>query len=87
MEEIKDNVTFEEILDQSFKRISVGSTVTGTIIEINDKDEIFVDLGYKADGIIPRKEYSNKETANPRDEFKPGDKIKADILKLNSLYN
>ena len=83
MGKFEDNVTFEEILNQSFKQLKVGTTVTGTIIEINDKGEIFVDIGYKADGIIPRREYSSDENANPNDEFKPGDKIKADILKLN----
>ena len=83
MNKFEDNVTFEEILNESFKQIKVGTTVTGTIIEINNKGEIFVDLGYKADGIIPKKEYSSDENANPSDEFKPGDKIKADIIKLN----
>ena len=83
MEKFEDNVTFEEILNESFKQIKVGTTVTGTIIEINKKGEIFVDLGYKADGIIPKKEYSSDENVNPSDEFKPGDKIRADIISLN----
>lgn len=83
MEKIEDNVTFEEILNQSFKKIKVGTTITGTIVEINNKGEIFVDIGYKADGIIPKKEYSFNEDANPNDEFKIGDKITADIIKLN----
>lgn len=83
MEKFEDNVTFEEILNQSFKQIKVGTTVTGTIIEINKKGEIFVDIGYKADGIIPRNEYSFNESANPNEELKIGDKIKADIIKLN----
>ena len=83
MEKIEDNVTFEEILNQSFKKIKVGTTITGTIVEINNKGEIFVDIGYKADGIIPKKEYSFNEDANPNDEFKIGDMITADIIKLN----
>lgn len=83
MENYEENVTFEEILNQSLKQIKVGSTVTGTIININNNGEIFVDIGYKADGIIPKKEYSNDVDANPMDEFKPGDKIKADVIKLN----
>lgn len=83
MENYEENVTFEEILNQSLKKIKVGSTITGTIININNNGEIFVDIGYKADGIITKKEYSNDANANPMDEFKPGDKIKADIIKLN----
>jgi len=83
MENYEENVTFEEILNQSLKQIKVGSTVAGTIININDNGEIFLDIGYKADGIIPKKEYSNNSDVNPMDEFKIGDKIKADIIKLN----
>ena len=83
MENFEDNVTFEEVLEKSFKSIEIGSTVTGKVIEVNSNGEIFIDLGYKADGIIPKSEYSFNENDNPKDEFKPGDKVKAIILKLN----
>lgn len=48
-----------------------------------EKAEIFVDIGYKADGIIPRNEYFSEKGLEPADEYKVGDKIKADVLKLN----
>ena len=83
MENVSDNVTFEEILIRSFKEVKVGTTVTAKIIEINSKGEIFVDLGYKSDGIIPRKEYSIDLDADPNKDFKVGDEIQADIIKLN----
>lgn len=83
MKEFEENVTFEDILNQTFKSIKVGSVVTGKIIEINSQGEIFVDIGYKADGIITKKEYSQNESLNPADEFKTGDKIKAVVLKMN----
>lgn len=83
MEDFEDNVTFEEIINQTFKKIKVGSIVAGKIIEINDKNEIFVDIGYKSDGIIPQSEYSFNENDNPKDSFKPNDRIKAIVLKLN----
>ena len=40
-------------------------------------------IGYKADGIIPRNEYFSEKGLEPADEYKVGDKIKADVLKLN----
>lgn len=83
MEKFEDNVTFEEILNNSFKQIKTGSIITGTVIEISAKGEIFVDIGYKADGIVPKKEYSFNENSNPEEEFNPGDKIKVEVLKLN----
>ena len=58
MENFEDNVTFEDVFNETFKTIKIGTIITGTIININEKDEIFVDIGYKADGIIPRREYS-----------------------------
>ena len=56
MKKFEDNLTFEDIINQTFKEIKVGNTITGTIVDINANGEIFVDIGYKADGIIPRNE-------------------------------
>mgnify|MGYP003320924127 CR=1 FL=1 len=78
-----ENMSFEELLNQTLKEIRVGQTVTGQIININAKGEIFVDLGYKADGIIPKSEFSYNEDENPQDSYKVGDRITADVIKLN----
>lgn len=74
---------FEELFKNSIKDANIGKTATGKIIEITSKKEIIVDLGYKADGIIPLSEYSFDEGKNPNDEFKIGDTITADVLKMN----
>ena len=74
---------FEKLYNESLNEKKFNKTVTGTVIQISRKGEIFVDFKYKADGIIPKKEYSDDENKNPKDEFKPGDKITADILKWN----
>lgn len=79
----EDNLTFEDIINQTFRQINKGSTITGTIVEINKQGEIFVDIGYKADGIIPRNEYFSENNLEPAEEYNVGDKIKADVLKLN----
>lgn len=83
MEKIEDNLTFEDIINQTLKQIKTGTTVTGTVVDITKQNEIFVDIGYKADGIIPRNEYFSENGLEPSEEFKVGDKIKATILKLN----
>lgn len=74
---------FEELYNESLNTKRFDKTVTGTVIQISRKGEIFVDFKYKADGIIPKSEYSDDEKKNPKDEFKPGDKITADVLKWN----
>lgn len=82
MEKEKE-MSFEELYQASLKETKLEKTVTGKIISITAQGEIFVDINYKADGIIPKKEYSDDENANPRDEFKIGDTITADVLKQN----
>lgn len=76
-------MSFEELYQASLKETKLEKTVTGKIISITEQGEIFVDINYKADGIIPRKEYSNDENANPKDEFTIGDTITADVVKQN----
>lgn len=83
MGNFEDNLTFEDVINQTFKQIKTGTTVTGTIIEINKQGEIFVDIGYKADGIIPKAEFFSEKGLSPNEEYAVGDKIKADVLKLN----
>ena len=78
-----ENMSFEELLNQTLKEIKIGQTVTGNIVNINVQGEIFVDIGYKADGIIPKTEFSFNENDDPNDSFKVGDRITADVIKLN----
>lgn len=75
--------SFEELYNESLKETKLEKTVKGKIISITDKGEIFVDIHYKADGIINKKEYSDDENKNPKDELKIGDTIVVDVLKQN----
>ena len=83
MEKINENITFEELLNQTLKEIKVGQTVTGTVIEITPKNEVFLDIGYKADGIIPANEYILNAGETVQEKFKLGDRVTAVIVKLN----
>lgn len=75
--------SFEELYNESLNEKKFDKTITGKVIDISAKGEIFVDFGYKADGIIPKTEYSDNVNKNPKDEFKSGDTITADVLKWN----
>ena len=74
---------FEKLYNESLNAKRFDKRITGTVIKVSSKGEIFVDFKYKADGIIPKSEYSDDESKNPKDEFKPGDTITADVLKWN----
>lgn len=83
MDKINENITFEELLNQTLKEIKVGQTVTGTVVEITSKKEVFIDIGYKADGIIPANEYMLNADETVEQKFKIGDRITAVVLRLN----
>ena len=51
-------LSFEQMLDESFKTIRNGDVVEGTVIDVKE-DQIILNIGYKADGILTRNEYSN----------------------------
>lgn len=47
---------FSELYEKSFQPVQIGEVVTGTIIEVRPKD-VIVDIGYKAEGILPLDEF------------------------------
>ena len=77
-----ENQNFAELYENSLKRLEEGTVVEGTVVDIVG-DDIFVDLGYKADGIVPRDEFSYGDEV-PSSKYKVGDKITAYILKMNN---
>ena len=76
------NNEFEQLLEESLVTIHNGEIVEGTVISVKE-DEIILNIGYKADGIITRNEYSNQSGIDLREVVKEGDKMKAKVLKVN----
>lgn len=75
-------LSFEQLLEDSFKTIHNGEVVEGTIIRVKE-DEIVVNIGYKADGIITRSEYTNTPNVDLTTVVKEGDTIQVKVLKVN----
>lgn len=75
-------LSFEQMLDESFKTIRNGEVVEGTIIGVKE-DEIIQNIGYKADGIITRNEYSNDSNLDLTTVVSVGDTMEAKVLKVN----
>ena len=46
-------LSFEQMLDETFKTIRNGEVVEGTVIDVKE-DQIILNIDYKADGIITR---------------------------------
>ena len=75
-------LTFEQMLDESFKTIRNGEVVDGTVIDVKP-DEIILNIGYKADGIITRSEYTNEPGVDLTTLVSVGDTMTAKVLKVN----
>jgi small subunit ribosomal protein S1 len=98
--EVKEELDLDAIYEESFKSLEEGSIITGTIIDINDK-EVVVDIGYKSEGILPLTHFKEPSTLKVGDhvdvllEDKENDegmvivsKSKADLIKnWESLIN
>ena len=79
---MSEEQTFEQMLDESFKTIHTGEVVEGTVISVKP-DENALNIGYKADGIITKNEYTNESNLDLTTVVKPGDKLEAKVLKVN----
>ena len=75
-------MSFEQMLDESFKTIHNGEVVEGTVIDVKD-DEIILNIGYKADGIITKSEYTNDNSLDLKETIHVGDTMEAKVLKVN----
>ena len=73
--------SFAELLEDSIVTIHNGEIVEGTVIGVKD-NEIILNIGYKADGILMKNEYSNNDV-DLTAEVKPGDKMTVKVLKVN----
>ena len=76
-------MSFEQLLnEEEMLSIYSGQLVKGTVIEVKE-DEIALNINYKADGIITRREYSNSPDLDLRTVVKVGDEMEAKVLKVN----
>lgn len=82
VEEEEEEASFEEQLEKTFVRIRRGQFVKGTVVLVTD-DEVCVNIGYKADGLIQKENLTVAGDVVPSELFKPGDEIEAEVISLN----
>ena len=75
-------LTFEQMLEESFKTIHSGEVVEGTVIDVKP-EEIILNIGYKSDGVLSRNEYTNEPNVDLTTVAKVGDKMEVKVLKVN----
>lgn len=75
-------LTFEQMLDESFKTIRTGEIVSGEVIDVKT-DCIILNIGYKSDGILTKAEYTNDASVDLTEKVKVGDSLDVKVLKVN----
>ena len=87
--EEKEEVVEEEVIEDQaslmeayMKTLHTGEIVTGSVIQV-DEDAVMVNIGYKADGIVKREEFSWDNSLDLRTLIKVGDPIEVSVLSIN----
>ena len=70
-----ENKDFMAEVEATLVKIRPGQTVTGTVVQVTE-DEVCVNIGYKADGLIKRSELT-------QEDVKLGDEIEVEVVKVN----
>lgn len=73
---------YKQELEASFRKISEGDIISGTVIDVNE-EEVTLDLKYYAQGIIKAADLSNDPDFSLVDEVHVGDVIEATVVKTD----
>ena len=67
--------------DRSLQQLRENEVITGTVMRVDRREGVLVDVGAKSEGIIRPNELSRDSSLNPEDIVKVGDKIKVYVLE------
>lgn len=81
---INENLSFEEMLDQSFRTLTTGERVTGTVLAVSPA-EVKIDLGTKHTGILPYDEITSESGVDLTKEFHVGDSVEVVCIKFSDV--
>lgn len=82
--EQNENLSMEEMMNQyDLKSIHKGDLIKGKVIKVTD-EEVFVNIGYFADGIITKEEISEDKEVKPSDILKVDDEIYVMVLNRDN---
>ena len=84
MNEILENENFEELLNESFRTLNTGDTVTGVITSVSAA-ELTVDLGAKVTGVIPYDEVAEDSSVDLTKVYKVGDTVVARATRVSDV--
>lgn len=80
LDQMGDDVSFEEFFNHGIKDIHRGLCVQGTVVQVRDT-EMLVDIGSKSEGILPSNQLLAEEADNLRERFHVGDKFDVIVIR------
>ena len=80
----QDELSFEEMLEQSFKTIYNREKVTAVVTGLAP-NEISVDIGTKHAGYVPLAELTDDPNAKVEDLVKVGDELELLVVRVNDV--
>ncbi len=80
----EEELSFEEMLEQSFKSTYTGEKVTGTVVGYTPT-EVQVEIGTKQTGYVPLHELTDDPNAKVEDLVKKGDTLTLQVLRVNDV--
>ncbi len=84
LDNITNEMSFEEMLNESFKSVHNGERVTATVIKVKD-NEILVDCGVKYACYVPLNELTDDPSLKPSDIVKTGDEVELIAVRVNDV--
>src|SRR6266508_1841961 len=71
--------SFSDAVDATIVEFDDGDIVSGKVVKV-DRDEVLLDIGYKAEGVIPSRELSIRNDVDPSEVVSMGEQLEALVL-------
>ena len=81
---MSEQENFAQMLDESFKTLNTGDTVTGIVTRVTDTD-LQLDLGAKVTGIIKAEQITDDPSVKLTEQFKVGDSVDAFVIRVSDI--
>lgn len=84
IDKMSEQENFAELLEESFKTLNTGDTVTGIVTHVSNA-EVKLDLGAKYTGVLTIENVTNDSSAKLEDLFKLGDEVTAVAVRVSDI--
>ena len=81
---MSEQENFAQMLEESFKTLNTGDTVTGIVTKVTDTD-LQLDLGAKVTGVIKAEKITDDSSVKLSQMFKIGDEVEAFVIRVSDI--